>query len=176
MRTIVRAISWALVALLLVAGLLALREYLLLRNLKKVISSPPISSTTPLAAERQSETQIPLVSNIRRTAGGAVIHAQVDFPAVRRMVEKSPAVVNTWGTVAWKVVNDTPALCLRKIPAESPLRQLSAKPGDCIIELDGQTVNQPMRNLGIWLTLPARKELRIKTWRGNSEISYILRR
>ncbi|HRP69792.1 MAG TPA: hypothetical protein PLY93_09710, partial [Turneriella sp.] len=82
--------------------------------------------------------------------------------------------LRAWGKLGWKVLGDIPALCIRRLADETPFSVLGVLEGECITHIDGETVNQPTRNFGIWLTLSSRKTLDIDTLRLGRKMSYHL--
>lgn len=174
MKSLPRALWITFTLLLAVAAIIAMREYLLLRNIQQVMNT----STTPTAAPPSGEktviepAKIAFVTSVKRSGNG--VSARVDFAAFKKAVEKDPAILASWGTLRWKVLEDTPALCVRNLGAGTPLAPLGVRSGDCITKLDGETINQPMRNLGIWLTLAQRSTLRVETLRDGETITYSL--
>lgn len=175
-RQLIRGFVVFFSLLLAVSGIVAIREYLLLKNIEQVLltSAPPLtaekSNTRPITESQKTR----IVTGVARRDAGSRIVARVNFVAFKKTVEKNPAVLSTWGSLRWKVLEDIPALCIRNLGADTPLTPLGVQSGDCITHLDGETVNQPMRNLGIWLTLGSRASLTIETLRGTQKISYIL--
>lgn len=159
--------------LLAIAGALALREYLLLKKIQATLMKPP-GKTTESAAEKPAPTpqKLHLVENIRISADGSRVEAGVRLSAFKQLVEKNPEILRAWGRLAWKVLKNTPALCFKALSPNAPMAPLGAEVGECIVTLDGETVNQPMRNLGIWMTLGSRERVDIETLRGNRKISY----
>lgn len=175
MKSLPRALWITFTLLLAVAAIIAIREYLLLRNIQQVMNT----STTPTTAAPGREKTIAepaktaFVTSVKRSGDGRV-SARVDFAAFKKAVEKDPAILASWGTLRWKVLEDTPALCVRNLGAGTPLAPLGVRSGDCITKLDGETINQPMRNLGIWLTLAQRSSLSVETLRDGETITYSL--
>ena len=171
-----------LIFILLVAGGLLLREYLMLRQLAKSLTAPPPSREAPAQSMKPGEqgyvtraaTTTNIVMQVRRSATGNQVAARVSFRAFKRLIESNPQIAHTWGRVGWKILGDTPALCLRQLTTGTPLTALGVQSGDCITHLDGETVNQPLRNLGIWLGLGTRKMLSVDTLRQGKRISYTL--
>lgn len=171
-----------LAALLLIAvmGGVLLREYLMLRRIQATLKSA--GSALPAQKDAKKEevnpTAIrqPLIAQVSRSADGSRVKARVGFAAFKKMVESHPELISRWGRVGWKVLEDIPGLCLRSLAADAPFRVLGVEAGDCITHIDGETVNQPMRNMGIWLTLGARSRLIVDTLRGGRRISYELSR
>jgi hypothetical protein len=164
--------------ILAVAGALVLREYILLRRLKAVLTYNGIEKPDQRAPSIQavSPPQSSIVRDVHFYANGNEIRARVNFAEFKRFVEANAASVRGWGKVIWKVLDDTPALCLKSLATDTPLRPLAVRSGDCITMLDGETINQPLRNLGIWLSLSARSNLKITTLRKGREITYHLTR
>lgn len=169
------------VALLLaVAAAVLVREYLLLRSLaasfaaaKNDTPATPDSARLEKAPAAQAENAA-LVYQVKTSAGGNRVDARVSFKAFKRLVEANPRLVHTWGRIGWKVLGDVPALCLRSVAPGTAFTKLGVQSGDCITHFDGETVNQPLRNLGIWLTLASRKNLKVDTVRAGQRISYHL--
>jgi hypothetical protein len=176
MKSLPRMLFITFSLLLAVAAVVTIREYLLLRNIQQVMntSTSPAPAATPEQKATAEPPRTPFVTSVKRREGGSRVSARVDFAAFKRAVEKNPAVLATWGTLRWKVLEDIPALCVRNLGADTPLTPLGVKSGDCITQLDGETVNQPMRNLGIWLTLGSRSTLTVETLRDGEKITYIL--
>lgn len=169
-----RVLLISLLILFAVAVMVAVREYLLLRSIERALVNTP-EPAKPGAEKQSPAPEKPrYVQSVRREADGAVIRARVNFAAFKRAVEANPAQLSAWGSVGWKVLDDTPALCLKRLASESPFTPLGVQKGDCITHLDGETVNQPMRNLGIWLTLGSRKALTVDTLRDGEKIRYYL--
>lgn len=162
----------AAAGLLGIAAVLALREYLMLKRIQETFRQPPptkeaTASEPALAAEAPK-----MVYAVKRA--GATITARARFGAFKKAVEARPELLRTWGSLGWKILEDTPALCIRHLGEDTPFKALGVVSGECITHIDGETVNQPMRNLGIWLTLGARSSIRIDTLRGGQKISYNL--
>lgn len=178
MKSLPRVLFITFSLLLAVAAVVAIREYLLLRNIQHVMNtsaaSVPENTTKVIPTTEPPKTQF--VSAVKRRDGGSRISARVDFAAFKKAIEKDPAVLSAWGTLRWKVLEDTPALCVRNLGRDTPLAPLGVQSGDCITQLDGETINQPMRNLGIWLTLGSRSVLTIETLRDEKKIIYTLNR
>lgn len=176
MKSLPRVLFITLALLLGVAAAIAIREYLLLRNIQQVMntSASPAPAITPEPKTTAEPPRTPFVTAVKRREGGSRISARVDFSAFKKAVEKNPAALASWGTLRWKVLEDIPALCVRNLGADTPLTPLGVRSGDCITHLDGETVNQPLRNLGIWLTLGSRHSLTIETLRDGKQITYTL--
>ena len=176
MKSLPRVLFITLCLLLGVASVIAIREYLLLRSIQQVMntSASPAPAATAEPKATAEPPKSPLVTAVKRREGGSRVSARVDFAAFKKAVEKNPAILASWGTLRWKVLDDIPALCVRNLGAETPLTPLGVKSGDCITHLDGETVNQPMRNLGIWLTLGSRSTLTVETLRDGEKITYSL--
>lgn len=176
MKSLPRVLFITFALLLGVAAIVAIREYLLLRNIQQVMEKS--ASPAPVAPDSEKPAiepvKVPFVTAVKRRAGGSLVSARVDFAAFKKAVEKNPAVLSAWGTLRWKVLEDIPALCVRNLGADTPLAPLGVRSGDCITQLDGETVNQPMRNLGIWLTLGSRSTLTVETLRDGEKITYTL--
>lgn len=164
----------ACVVLIGIAAALALREYLLLKRIQKTFKA----ATLPPDKKEGGTVVIPaadvakMVYAVKR--GETSVSARARFGAFKKAVEARPEVLRDWGTLGWKILEDTPALCIRHLGAETPFKPLGVVQGECITHIDGETVNQPMRNLGIWLTLGARSSIRIDTLRGGRKITYHL--
>ncbi len=181
-RRYLKPLGFTLLFILLVAGGLLLREYLLLRQLAKsfTIAVPPAitpGQTAPTAAQGARSDTVPaprIVLQVRHSQTGNHVHARVSFRAFKRLVESNPQIAQTWGRVGWKILGDTPALCLRNLSGGTPLTALGVRSGDCITHLDGETINQPLRNLGIWMGLGSRKQLSVDTLRQGQRLSYTL--
>ena len=175
MKSLPRVLFITFSLLLAVAAVVAIREYLLLRNIQQVMntSASPAPAVTPAQKAAAEPARTPFVTAVKRREGGRV-SARVDFAAFKKAVEKNPAVLAGWGTLRWKVLEDIPALFVRNLGADTPLTPLGVRSGDCITHLDGETVNQPLRNLGIWLTLGSRSTLKVETLRDGEKITYIL--
>ncbi|AFM14750.1 hypothetical protein [Turneriella parva] len=169
------------VALLLaIAAAVLVREYLVLRSLaasfaaaKNDTLTTPDSGRTEKAPAAQGEN-VALISQVKTSAGGNRVDARVSFKAFKRLVEANPKLAQSWGRIGWKVLGDVPALCLRIVAPGTAFTKLGVQSGDCITHFDGETVNQPLRNLGIWLTLGSRKALKVDTVRAGQRISYHL--
>lgn len=176
MKSLPRVLFITFSLLLAVAAVVAMREYLLLRNIQQVMntSASSVPAVTPEQKTTAEPPRTPFVTAVKRRDGGSRVSARVDFAAFKKAVEKNPAVLAGWGTLRWKVLEDIPALCVRNLGADTPLTPLGVRSGDCITHLDGETVNQPLRNLGIWLTLGSRKSLLVETLRDGEKITYIL--
>jgi hypothetical protein len=168
----------AIVALLLLAvfaGVL-LRECMMLKKIQATLRQSPSQAKNEPQREAPAETvpEAPLVSGVSRSADGSVVRARANFSVFKKKVEARPELLRQWGHVVWKIVGDVPALCVRSIGDTAPFRPLGVKDGDCITHIDGESINQPMRNMGIWLTLPARSRLKVDTLRDGRRISYEL--
>lgn len=179
-RRYLKPLAITVVLLLSVGAALLVREYLLLRSL--AASFAGAKNDTPAIAETARADKTPaaqgenvaLVYQVRTSAGGHRVDARVSFKAFKRLVEANPRLVHSWGRISWKVLGDVPALCLRSITPGTAFTKLGVQSGDCVTHFDGETVNQPLRNLGIWLTLASRKSLKIDTVRAGQRISYHL--
>jgi C-terminal processing protease CtpA/Prc len=168
-----------LLAILLITGAVLVREYLLLRRLADSFALPKSSSraggiTDEEKPAEQAVRTAPLVQQVKRSATGNRVDARVSFKAFKRLVETNPRQAHTWGQIGWKVLGDVPALCLRSVSPGTVFTTLGVQSGDCITHLDGETVNQPLRNLGIWVTLGSRKQLTVDTLREGRRITYNL--
>lgn len=172
-----RYIFIAILVLLAIAGALALREYLLLKKIQATLMKPP-GKAADSAVERPAVTpqKLRLVENIRISGDGSHVSASVRFASFKHMVEQNPEILRAWGRLVWKVLGNTPALCFKALSPSAPMAPLGAEVGECIVTLDGETVNQPMRNLGIWMTLSSREQINIETRRSGRKISYRLNR
>lgn len=164
------------VALLLIAAAVFVREYLYLKKIRTALqNSTQTTQSAPTAREPVARSlEAPLVSQISRSGG--VIRARADFAAFKKKVEANPELLQQWGSIYWKILDDIPALCIRALAESSPFRALGAQAGDCITHIDGETVNQPLRNMAIWMSLPARSQITIDTLRAAKKISYVLSR
>jgi hypothetical protein len=173
-----RWIFISILVLLAIAGGVALREYLLLKKIQATLMKPP-EKAGGKAAEKPATMppKLRLVENIRISGEGQRVSASVRFSAFKQLVEENPDILRAWGRLAWKVLGgDTPALCFKALSPNAPMAPLGAEVGECIVTLDGETVNQPMRNLGIWMTLGSRERVDIETRRAGKKISYRLNR
>jgi hypothetical protein len=175
-RRATRIITIAALLLLAVAAGVLLREYLMLKKIQATLRQPAntINRESPPAGTPKTPPEAPLVSAVSRSADGSLVRARANFSLFKKKVEAQPEILQQWGRLVWKIVEDMPALCVRSVTDEAPFRLLGVKSGDCITHLDGESINQPMRNMGIWLTLPARSRLRIDTLRNGKRISYEL--
>lgn len=179
-RRFFKPLGITVVVLLTVGAAVLLREYLMLRRLSDTFSSAKtdIVSEEPGAEKEKIESvaaaATPLVYQVKTSADGNRVDARVSFKAFKRMVEANPRLVNSWGRIGWKVLGDVPALCLRSLAAGTAFAKLGVQSGDCITHFDGETVNQPLRNLGIWLTLGSRRHLKVDTLRAGQRITYNL--
>ncbi len=164
----------ASVILIAVAAMLALREYLMLKRIQDTFRMPAATAETrnPATAASAPAEPVKMVYGVKRS--GDSVSARARFSAFKKAVETRPEVLRTWGSLGWKILEDIPALCIRHLGDEAPFRTLGVVQGECITHIDGETVNQPMRNLGIWLTLGARSSIRIDTLRDGRKISYHL--
>ncbi len=176
MKSLPRVLFITFCLLLGVAAVIATREYLLLRNIQQVMDISASPGQIAPGAEKTATVPIKtsFVTAVKRRDGGSHVSARVDFAAFKKAVEKNPALIARWGALRWKVLEDIPALCVRNLGADTPLAPLGVRSGDCITHLDGETVNQPMRNLGIWLTLARRRSLTVETLRDGEKITYLL--
>lgn len=184
----------SILALLAIAAAVALREYMLLKKIQATLMKPP-GKANDQAAERPAipPQKLRLVENIRISEDGSRVSANVRFSLFKNLVEQNPEILRTWGRLAWKVLpasaihgsrgpspsvalEDVPALCFKALSPSAPMAPLGAEVGECIINLDGETVNQPMRNLGIWMTLGSREHVDIETRRAGRKIAYRLNR
>lgn len=168
----------SILVLLAIAGGVALREYLLLKKIQATLMKPS-GKAVDSAIEKPIVTpqKLRLVENIRISGDGSRVSASVRFASFKHMVEQNPEILRIWGRLAWKVLGgDTPALCFKALSSNAPMAPLGTEVGECIVTLDGETVNQPMRNLGIWMTLGSRERVDIETRRGSKTISYRLNR
>lgn len=168
--------------ILAIAGAVALREYLLLKKIQATFMKPP-GKVGHDAAEKPAiaAQKLRLVENIRISSDGQRVSASVRFAAFKHMVEQNPEILRAWGRLVWKVLptgamGDTAALCFKALSPTAPMAPLGAEVGECIVSLDGESVNQPMRNLGIWMTLGSREHVDIETRRGGKKITYRLNR
>lgn len=175
-----KPLAITVLVLLAVGGAVLLREYILLRKLAESFALPN-GGNAPAGGARADEkpgaqaTQAPaLVLQVKRSASGDRVDARVAFKTFKRLVEANPKLVHTWGRIGWKVLGDIPALCLRSVAPETAFTKLGVQSGDCVTHIDGETVNQPLRNLGIWVTLGSRQRLTIDTLRHGRRISYHL--
>lgn len=174
-RTI-RIITIAALLLLAVSAGVLLREYLMLKKIQATLRQSPsqIKNEPEQNTPAEAVPEAPLVSAVSRSADGRYIRARANFSVFKKKVEAHPEILRQWGRVGWKIVGDVPALCVRSVGETAPFRPLGVKDGDCITHIDGESINQPMRNMGIWLTLPARSRLKIDTLRDGKRISYEL--
>jgi C-terminal processing protease CtpA/Prc len=168
----------AMVALLLIAvfaGVL-LREYMMLKKIQASLRQMPAEAQKETHREKAAETlpEARLVLAVSRSADGSLVRARANFSLFKKRVEAQPELLHKWGRVVWSITEDLPALCVRSLADDSPFRLLGVKSGDCITHIDGESINQPMRNMAIWLTLPARSRLKIDTLRDGKRISYEL--
>lgn len=167
----------ALLLLAVSAGVL-LREYLMFRKIQATLRRPAGAATReplpPPTAAATTAPEAPLVSAVSRSADASLVRARANFSAFKARVEAHPELLRQWGSVGWKILEDIPALCVRSVSAQSPFAALGVMGGDCITHIDGESINQPARNMGIWLTLAARSRLKIDTLRNGKRISYEL--
>ncbi|MCX7634029.1 MAG: hypothetical protein N2Z22_11925 [Turneriella sp.] len=179
-----KKILFAVVALLLlIPALLFLREYLLLRRLHSAWQNTPKASSDstkiePLQNEKKQRPPAKakaLVSQVVRSGDGSYVTAKADLAGFKTAIEENPELLSRWGSAHWKILGDIPALCLRQLAADAPARLLGVEPGDCITHIDGETVNQPQRNMLIWMGLPLRRRIVIETLRHGKKITYDLR-
>jgi hypothetical protein len=175
-RRAIRIITIAALLLLAVAAGVLLREYLMLKKIQATLRQPADATTpaSPPVGTAKTSREAPLVSAVSRSVDGSLVRARANFSDFKKQVEAHPELLQQWGRLVWKIVEDMPALCIRNLSEEAPFRLLGVKSGDCITHLDGESINQPMRNMAIWLTLPARSRLRIDTLRNGKQISYEL--
>lgn len=177
-RAVARLFAGFILLLLAVAAGVLLREYLSLRRIQATLRQsvePNAAQTQPTAAPGPGYGDRFLTA-VARSADGGLVRANANFAAFRRTVESKPELLQQWGRLGWKIVGDLPALCVRKLAGQAPFRVLGVREGDCITHIDGESINQPVRNMGIWLTLSARSRLKIDTLRGAKRISYDLMR
>lgn len=164
-----------LALILFAGGVVVLREYATLRKIENVIRDVQNEKKTATDVNPSGEKipVIPLVVSVEHTSGGAIT-ARVNFSAFKNLIEANPAILARWGTLRWKVLGDIPALCIKHLASGNPFMKLGAQEGDCITTIDGETINQPVRNLGIWMSLGARKRLLVETLRDGEIIRYNL--
>lgn len=165
------------VILLGIAAALAFREYLLLKRIQDTLKATASVKPAAGGTQTQSETVVaqppaPIVYAVKRS--GDSVTGRARFAAFKKAVEANPEILRAWGSLGWKVLDDTPALCIRNLGENTPFKPLGVTGGECITHIDGETVNQPMRNLSIWVTLSARSSIRIDTLRSGRKISYHL--
>jgi hypothetical protein len=161
--------------LIAVAAALALREYLLLKRIQETLTMPPVGETRDAAAPSllpPPAANTKMVYAVKRA--GNHIEARARFGVFKKAIESHPEILRAWGSLGWKILEDIPALCIRNLGETTPFSPLGVTSGECITHIDGETVNQPMRNLGIWLTLGSRSSIRIETLRGGRKLSYHL--
>jgi len=171
------ALIVSLVLILFAGGVVVLREYATLKKIENVIRDVQNEKKAPIESKQSADKSptVTLVTAVDVDAGaGGVITARVNFSAFKNLIERNPAILARWGTLRWKVLDDIPALCIKRLAAVNPFTQLGAQEGDCITKLDGETINQPMRNLGIWMSLGARGRLTVETLRDGEPIRYNL--
>ncbi len=179
-RRFLKPLGVTIVILLVVGAAVLVREYLMLRRLSETFSSAKAETTSEKQGAEKDKVATapaqatPLVYQVKKSADGSRIDARVSFKAFKRMVEANPRLVHSWGRIGWKVLGDVPALCLRSLAADTAFTKLGVQGGDCITHFDGETVNQPLRNLGIWLTLGSRRQLKVDTLRAGQRITYNL--
>jgi hypothetical protein len=155
----------------LIAGAVLMREYLLLRRIQAtILSGTKQNSQQSLAAPSPATWHY--VQQVRFSEGR--VEAMARFAAFKKTIEANPRLLAGWGTLGWKVLGDIPALCIRSLAASTPFAPLGVTNGECITHIDGETINQPLRNLAIWMTLSSRSNLRIDTLRAGKRISYHL--
>ncbi len=177
-RWAIKILSFAVLLLLAICAAILLREYLMLKKIQATLQQTPSQTrnepprTAPAATEAIPDS--PLVSAISRSADGGLVRARANFSAFKKKVESHPELLQQWGRVGWKIVGDIPALCIRSVAEHAPFRPLGVRNGDCITHIDGESINQPMRNMAIWLTLPARRRLKVDTLREGRRITYEL--
>lgn len=169
-------IAIALLLLIAVSAGVLLREYLMLKKIQATLRQSPsqVKNEPQRNVPAEDVPETPLVSAVSRSADGRHVRARANFSVFKKKVEAHPELLRQWGRVGWKVLGDVPALCVRSVADDAPFRPLGVQGGDCITHIDGESINQPMRNMGIWLTLPARSRLKIDTVRGEKRISYEL--
>jgi hypothetical protein len=181
-RRYLKPLGLMLIFILVVAGGLVLREYLMLRKLAKSLTGLSVTQETPVQNMKLDErgpsadaAPTPkIVLQVKHSTDGSQVTARVSFRAFKRLIELNPQIAHTWGRVGWKILGDTPALCLRQLTRNTPLTALGVQSGDCITHLDDETINQPLRNLGIWLGLGNRRYLSVETLRQGKRLSYKL--
>ncbi|MFO1525582.1 MAG: hypothetical protein U1F16_06375 [Turneriella sp.] len=179
MKRRVAKVALITIAILLAIGAMVLiKEYLLLKKIERAMKSPSPAQAEAKSGTDSAESAEPrrqaFVTKVTRQSGGDQVTAYVNFAAFRRTVEAQPEAISRWGSLRWKVLEDTPALCIRNLAQTTPFSALGVAAGDCITHLDGESINQPMRNLGIWLSLARRERLTVDTLRGDRKISYTL--
>ncbi len=179
-RRFLKPLGVTVVILLVVGAAVLVREYVMLRRLSETFSSAKTDAVAEKAGAEKEKIEsaavpaISLVYEVKTSARGNRVDARVSFKAFKRIVEANPRLVHSWGRIGWKVLGDVPALCLRSLAAGTAFAKLGVQSGDCITHFDGETVNQPLRNLGIWLTLGSRRHLRVDTLRAGQRITYNL--
>lgn len=175
-RRVIKIFAFALLLLMAVSAGVLLREYMMLKKIQATLRQTPSQAKDVPQGETPAEAvpETPLVYAVSRSADGSLVRARANFSVFKKKVEARPELLRQWGRVGWKIVGDVPALCVRHVADDAPFRPLGVKDGDCITHIDGETVNQPVRNMGIWLTLPARSRLKIDTLREGKRISYEL--
>ncbi|MBV6493108.1 MAG: hypothetical protein LDLANPLL_01123 [Turneriella sp.] len=179
-----KAVLAVIAILLITAAFLFLKEYFLLKKIESVLKDASSGNTAQAQTKNQEnleenlssiKKEIPLfVYGVKQN--GNTISARVHFAKFKSTVERSPEILRSWGHLGWKVLEDIPALCIKNLGERTPFSPLGVRPGECIIEINGETINQPMRNLGIWLTLQNRKNLHIVTLRAGKRVEYFLRK
>ena len=175
-RRALKVITVTALLLLAVSAGVLLRQYLLLRKIQATLRLPAGAETRepPPTAAATTAPDAPLVSAVSRSADGSLVRARANFSAFKKRVEAHPELLRQWGRVGWKIVGDVPALCVHSVADEAPFLPLGVQGGDCITHIDGESINQPVRNMGIWLSLSARSRLKIDTLRNGKRISYEL--
>lgn len=175
-----------------------LREYVLLKRIESVLRAPLYMKADSSASAPPKP--IKLVQNLEMSDDGTKITARVRFAAFKQMVESNPEIITAWGRFGWKVLpaaaipvdspestgsrgpspsmalGDIPALCIRRLGADNPLAALKAEAGDCVTHIDGESVNQPMRNLAIWVGLARREVIHVVVLRHGKRVAYEFRR
>jgi len=167
-----KALLTTFVILILVGAGVFVREYLLLKRIESALRSPVKSDSQTTAAPKP----IKLVHSFQVADDKSSATARVRFAAFKDMIEHNPQILAAWGRFNWRVIGDTPALCIKSLAPKSPLTEIGAEVGDCVTHLDGETVNQPMRNLAIWVGLHRRDHLSVILLRHGKRIRYELSR
>lgn len=160
-----------------VSGILLWREYRMLKRIETTLQAKNPTGQENKPPDEAPAKNVPLlVKNVVFSQNRERVQARVNFRAFKSWVENEPEILRVWGQAHWKILGDTAAFCLKRVSNNAPLKALGVKSGDCIIELNGETVNQPMRNMAVWMSLAQRKNLEIVALRNRQRITYTLTR
>lgn len=176
-RKVLRITLVSLLLFFCAAAIIFWREYKMLKRIETTLQGRNTTEKENIPSEDTPVQAAPqLVKNVVFSRNRDRIQAKVNFRAFKSWVENEPEILRAWGRGHWKVLGDTAAFCLKRVSDNAPLKALGVKSGDCIVELDGESVNQPMRNMGIWMSLAQRKSLEIVALRSRQRITYTLTR